>query len=230
MPGKTISDYVIALREKGLENLAADLDTIKAKDYQRLKNSGLPVYADFSLQSTEFSEKNKKLMKFLSQYPRVTIRALPKTSALPRRYKICVRGYKECSEFLEQEVPKNKREKYSMLLTEYKPSNSSGIIIIKKDIAIAEVAEAGLAAFSHDETLCYTGIFGIFNYHKFRKIKFISPRKGRIKNKVKQAMHKSLMYITKAGLPEPEGYFEFIITEDGEIKFLDYKTAPSYLS
>jgi hypothetical protein len=228
--GKTISDYIIALKEKGLENLACGLHTTKLEDYERLKNSGLPVYADISFKATDFSLDNKKLASFLSKYKEVTIRALPKTPDLPRRYKICAKNYKECMDFLEQEVPENKKEDYKILLTEYQPSNSSGIIILRKDTAIVEIAEAGLDAFSHDEALCHTGIFGISEYHKFRKIKIKSPKKGRIKNKIKNAMYASLNCITKAQLPQAEGYFEFLITQKQEIKFLDYKTSQAYLS
>jgi hypothetical protein len=229
MPGKTISDYVIALREKGIEELASSLHSVKAKDYQRLKNSGLPVYADFSLQIPEFTHNNRRLNDFLKKYKEVTIRALPKTSDLPRRYKIQARGYEECKEFLNKEVPKDKEPQYTCLLTEHKPSNGCGIIILRKDLAIVEVTEEGLAEFSHDQTLCYTGIFGIFDRHKFRKLKLRAPRKGRIKNKLKNMMSQSLNHITKAGLIEETGYFEFVNTNSG-IKFLDYKTNPVYLS
>lgn len=224
-----MSDYVITLREKGIEQLAASLHSAKAQDYQRLKDSGLPIYADFSLQISEFSPNNKKLMDFLEKHKKVTIRALPKTLNLPRRYKIQTNRYKECKEFLNKEVPKDKEQQYTCLLTEHKPSNGSGIIILRKDLAIVEVTEEDLAEFSHGQTLCYTGIFGIFNRHQFRKLKLRAPRRGRIKNKLKNIMYQSLNHITKADLIEETGYFEFVSTGSG-IKFLDYKINPAYLS
>jgi len=61
----TISDWIIEMEEKGFKGLAKVLHTTKMKDYKRLKESGLPIYADFSTTYGSLGKDKEKFKEFL---------------------------------------------------------------------------------------------------------------------------------------------------------------------
>ena len=149
--GKTISDWIIKARKiKGLENLALSLDSEKRKDLRRLKDSGLPIFEEFSLPLEAFNYCNADLQEFMSRHELFFIRALPKSSSLPRRFKVDVTSFKECEDFLHDEVPKKNRLDYTISLSGKEPNHRCGAIICRGEgEALIEIANGGLDKFSH---------------------------------------------------------------------------------
>jgi len=224
--GQTISDWIIASKGEGLEGLVSN----KLEDYRRLKNSGLPIFDNLIISYKSFKKSNAQLKEFLSNYDSFTVRAIPETEDLPRRYKIGVHSFKECKNFLEQVIKKGNGDIYSVFLTVYEPNIKSGIIISKKDEVIVEVSDYVLDKFSHGEdpssscTIGLTALGGISSKATWWK-------KGSPKDE--EIIKKALEYITlgrsRSDFLFMKGYFEFIVTETNEIKFLDFKTAKGYL-
>jgi hypothetical protein len=225
--GKTISDWVIGLDSR--ENKLADrLHSVKKQDNLRLANSGLPVYAVFGISYADFLKKPKSLIDFFNSYDMFCVRALPRTSQLPRRYKLRVKSLEEATEFLKSVVG-NKIDIYDVLANEQQDQKFAGMIILKPDMATVEIGRSGLDRFSHGEGKRYVGIFNNEGLNKFRARKFLGNYKRPITLQIKTLMNRALRCIKSTKIIDNKGYFEFIVTDKNEIKFLDYKISEGYV-
>jgi len=225
--GLTISDWIIGLEERG-HALASELHSVKEIDYLRLKLSGLPIYKDFSLSYLRFIEKPRDLISFLNRYEMFVVRALPSTSNLPRRYKKGVKDYRQASEFLNSVINPRKKDLYTILITEQEPQKFAGLIALRPDSAIIEVGMSGLDNFSHGLGKRWVGCFDNEGINKFRAREYKTSYKIPINEKIKEIMNKALIYIKRSKRIHNQGYFEFIVTKDDEIKFVDYKINKAY--
>ena len=234
----TISDWIIRMRKTpGLNTLADALHSDKRTDYQRLRESGLPTFADYTTPLGSFHSKNTHLKHFLAAHDAFIIRALPHTSELPRRYTIGVRSLDECQAFLEETVTPGTEQHYSILLTAYEPPRWSGIIVSRDEDTLIEIAEAGLDELSHGKVTPVGGHYGFHGFNHFRSMRFNTE------DPEEQAVMKlALAYIQRRvyspvyadAFPKIDfqrGYFEFVVTEGtNRIRFLDYKVNESYLA
>nr|MCK4930057.1 hypothetical protein [Nanoarchaeota archaeon] len=118
----TVSDWIIRIRGSH-PDLAESMHSTKKQDNERLRNSGLPVYEDFKQPYLNFLKNPKKLIKFLQAHGTVCVRALPRTSKLPRRYKLGVRSLEQATEFLSSSV--QDPEIYDILVGEQQPQKYS---------------------------------------------------------------------------------------------------------
>ncbi|MFC1682052.1 hypothetical protein ACFL0X_00355 [Nanoarchaeota archaeon] len=224
----TISDWVIEMENKGLGSLAKAFHSEKVEDQKRLRKSGLPVYADFQTTYAEFNSDNIELTQFLRRYSKVVIRALPNTRKFPRRYKIGVAGFENCKEFLEREVLPENAGLYRVLLSEWQPDKRSGIIISRLDSVIAEVSDAGLDAFSHGAEPTAGCLIDFWKVgHRENKTTWRGKENER--SLILRALDAIELSRDSFNPYYRRGYFEFLETQKGELKFLDYKINKAYL-
>jgi len=226
MKGQTISDWIISIDDLYPE-LSKNLHSEKKQDVRRLANSGLPTTKGFKVSYVNFLKQPKKLIKFLESYNQFVVRALPNTPKLPRRYRKYIRNYEQASDFLKSVI--KTKEAYDIFIT-YQPSEKySGIISLNPAIAVVELGRIGLDKFSHGLGTRYGGIFHNFGFNKFSLFKTYSTGKRKTSEKLTNYMRQSLMHITKADLPTQQGYFEFLISKEDKIYFVDYKINKGYL-
>ena len=186
---------------------------------------------------SQFSRDNSALMGFLFRYPSFCIRAIPDTQELPRRFKIGVKSFEDCQEFLREHVLPEKKDSYTVLITEYgqeKPANLSGIVISREHDALIEVGECGLDELSHGEKIIpVSGEFAFHGGNHFRSMRYNTKDAEK-----RELMWRALQYLRR-DLPSDsdnfpnfdfmKGYFEFVVVEEDQIRFLDYKVNEMYL-
>lgn len=235
--GETISDWIIAGKNKGLEGAVKDFHTEKLEDDRRLIESGLPVFDRFETPYSDFFKQNKALMKFLSRYNSFIIRALPVKGKndLPRRPKIGLHSFEECKKFLlklfsEDKAMVGNEKFYNVSLVEHAKNRGSGIIVSNPRKVLVDLGKCNLEQLSHgyNPTLsCNIDLTGVG--HITDKIKWLIEGNPRDK----EIMWKALRYIELSrDTFNPyymRGYFEFIILEKDRIVFWDYKINPMYL-
>lgn len=249
-----MSDWITLLKGAGCGDLAHGLHTGKLEDYNRLRDSGLPRWADFEVDYTQFRKDNKRLSRFLSKYNGFVIRAIQTSPPFNRRAKVGVDSFDECVEFLESIIDRKEEETYKVLLTQHEETDRCGIIISRDDELIIEMANgrdlAGL-----ERGTCRVKARGVFNHHKngncenhFRSMQFFMSKRSHKKNIEWKILmwnalqfirldsgceYGDLMYGNSMQFPTfrfLKGYFEFVVTKQSDvIKFADYKTNPAYL-
>ena len=224
----TISDWIKEGRGKGLEKAVDKFHTEKLEDSRRLENSGLPVYEGMVLHYLDFHSANKDLMDFLNKHYGFVVRAIPLPS-WPRRYKIGVRNFKECIDFLQGVVGGN-GGLYSVYITGWEQQIKSGIIFSNPRKVIAEVGECGLDELSHGHNpvaSCIIDLTGVG--HITDKATWL--KEGGFKDQ--EFLWKALKHIELSrdsfNPHYRKGYFEFAQTKSGRILFVDYKINSMYL-
>lgn len=232
MTGRTMSDWIVELKSVD-DNLARAFYTFKQEDYERLKGSGLPISADFALQSAEFNPTNENLMRFLDSYDGFTIRALPDKQGLElgltRKYKNGVKSYAECQQFLKENIRTGQESLYSILLTEWAPTLAAGIIISNPEILLFDFAKGDvLPELSHGRIIPdFRGVFSA----NMRSMRYLGPKNkdASAPVEVRQQMWSILQDLRRgAGINFMLGYFEIVVTESGT-RFVDYKLNEQYL-
>jgi len=226
MKGQTISDWIISM-EKLSPGLSKSLHSEKRQDIQRLANSGLPVTEGFKISYVNFLKQPKRLIKFLKSYNQFVVRALPNTPKLPRRYKKYLKNYEQASNFLKSVI--KTKNIYDVFITHQPSEKYSGIISLSPAIAVVELGTIGLDKFSHGLGTRNGGIFLNSGSNKFSLFETYSTGKRKTSDKLTNYMHQSLRYITKADFPIRQGYFEFLISKEDKIYFVDYKINEGYL-
>jgi hypothetical protein len=242
--GQTMSDWIPLLKKENLEGIMDSLETSRLEDDERLLNSGLPVCKRIAIPYEKFSQKNKELIRFLSKYQSFVVRALPIPGKnLPRRPKIGLKSFQECSDFLANLFDQGKelhgKEKdYIISVVEHEPTIGSGIIISNPEKTLIEISDHSLAELSHGQV--NDAVHGVFTFHNNNH--FRSMRYSTEDIKKREFMWRALQYIRinpkSNGLTNsdifPEitfwaGYFEFVRTETDRIIFWDYKIKEGYL-
>jgi hypothetical protein len=185
----------------------------KLEDNQRLRESGLPAWDEIEVAYRDFNEDNPKLEEFLSKYNQFLIRAIPKTPGLNKFSDVGL-DFQECLNLLRQGIKPKDANHYSIILTQWEPTEYGGIIISKPEGVVIEVAKQ-LDELEHCQVIPAAG------YSNGLGMKYTTED-----IELRQLMWNSLRHVK--GL---EGYFEFVITKrDRIIKFIDYKISRGYLT
>lgn len=236
----TISDWIIAMKKAGLEELAKKYHTEKSIDDTRLINSGLPTFDRFQVPYDQFREDNEGVIDFLAKYKQFIIRALPIKGRpnLPRRPKLDgpVYTFEDCIKYLDILFSKGrelegKEGEYNVSLVENIPTKGSGIIMSRNQDLIIEISEENLADLSHGQGPTVWGHFANHNHH------FKSMRYHTEDFQQREFIWNALQFIRKdlptdsifPNIKFTKGYFEFVITENNEVRFWDYKINEMYL-
>jgi len=215
-----MSKWISAL-DKVDKTLARRLKTQKLEDYERLKATGLPIFADFSCPYLEFTRQNQDLLDFLEKYQGFIIRAIPNKKG-NRKHKIGVKTYEDCLSFLKQAT---QSPDYTILLTEHEPTCKSGIVFLDL-ITRIEVGNMSLSSLEHGKGKPFQGRFYHPSPSEFRTLGFNTQNKRHNKLEMQNLMLKALNEIARSQLEK--GYLEFVVTKKGKIRFLDYKINPAY--
>ena len=234
-PPPNISSWIIQAQKYGLSHIAESLHSTKLEDYERLKRSNLPIFADFSCHVNNFDEQNKELCFFLDKYDQFIVRALPNTRNLPRRHKLGVKSFNECRQFLNEVIGKDDEEKYSVLMTENEEPKWVGAIIVRDEGALIEVGKSkNLNDVVHGHINPHLGRFAYHGFNHYRSMRYATRNFD-----AREVMWRALNFLRYDFISDsdlfPEisfrkGYFEFVLTEKtNKIKFLDYKVNEGYL-
>jgi|SRR3989344_2247830 len=221
--GGTISHWITAMNRYGFQEKAMVFSEDKLGDNKRLKESGLPTFPDFIVPLGEFSEQNQELIAFLSSHTDYVIRAIPNVLGLTRKFRIGVKSFADCLDFLSQTISPEEQNKYSIFLTGRgkEPITIAGVIISRKKDLIIEVAKGNL------DELCHGRINPQSRGYLSELI--CSMNYSTKDTKERELMWNALRHIRDSG-EFMKGYFEFVATEKGKVTFVDYKTNSAYLS
>ena len=186
----------------------------KSKDNQRLRESGLPAWDEIEFPYRDFNENNPALMEFFSKYNQFLIRALPNASGLNKFSDIGI--FKEqCFEFLRKGIRPKDIDHYSIILTQWEPTEFGGIIVSKPGEVTIEM-DRDLDKLEHCQVIPMMA-----GHSNGLSMKYTTKD-----TELRQLMWNVVRYVR--GL---EGYFEFVITKRGRrIKFIDYKISRGYLT
>lgn len=244
MAGKTMSDFIRVMNSLNLKKSARFWHTGKLRDMRRLKNSGLPTYEEYSCTYLQFNPNNPDLKNYLQKYEGFCVRAIPTAQGLKkgltRKPKFPVFDFQECRDFLEQVISSENQELYDILLTEWQPQIYGGVLrngfergravcgTTKGRFIEGEIAE-GLDKLTAGETETKAYFFiDRANLGRFQDIAEWIVREEAAKNALWKAFEHT--YSEDEGshsiLP---GYLEFVVTQKGDVKFLDFKKNPAYL-
>lgn len=225
--GRTISDWVE--KAKGTKVDLSCFKETKREDMARLRNSGLPQFDSFDLPYLEFRVDNSELMGFLKKYKKVTIRALPNEQGqlrgFTRKYQT---GYpsdfRSCMGFLESVVKENVSD-YNVGLTSWE-RNKYGFVFISGERFVFGELGRKLDDLSHGLEIPIASFV------------IDQASVGHLEDKITWTKGQSLSLLKALSyIKEPfdnfnprflRGYFKGVITKSS-VKFLDYKTSPSYL-
>ncbi|MBR9692146.1 hypothetical protein GOV06_05170, partial [Candidatus Woesearchaeota archaeon] len=108
----------------------------------------------------------------------------------------------------------------------------SGIIISRELDVLVEIADVGLVEMSHGDVKADQMERGILEIFPFKRMKYSTEDTSK-----RELMWKALQYIRKdnpsdSAFPDIDfmkGYFEFVILDNEDIGFLDYKINETYL-
>lgn len=227
--GETMSDWIISMKARGLQDLANGFHSEKVEDLKRLEESGLPVFSGLSVAYFNFKRENAELMIFLkSCVEGIVIRALPNTPQHPRRYKIGVKGFEECEKFLRENVVSG--AEYNVYMSEWEPQDRSAIIISSPEKVLLEVGSCGLDELSHggDTTLSFKIDLTKIG-HLENKATWTKQGDSRDREVAKQALKEITLNPDSFNPLYLRGYFEIVATTRGKVKFVDYKINQLYL-
>lgn len=231
-----MSDWEKNIRkERGYKNLADRIHTSKVEDMERLKNSGLPQYDFIKIPYLEFNKRNKTLMNFITKCSRLDygfcIRALPNENGIKlgftRKFKLGNMNYSDLKQFLYREV-KEPFNVWDVGLSNWKSQIYGGTIILNERYAIVEMAkeeDGGVIAVTSGEVI---PIIGRQNFteggsHSFG-LKYTTEDETE-----RSIILKALRCVKENPKTMSRGYFEFVVSEDEKIFFLDYKINLEYL-
>jgi len=246
--GKTISDFIKSAEQssiKELQDWAKRIHTDKMSDLERLGTLDLPQYALFNLAYTDFNKNNRDLTDFFNRCifdnMKFVVRAIPtnegKKHGYTRNPRIGLKDFEESDQFLKSVIKSGEENLWGVGITSISPQIYGGVII------------SGIK----DDSGCRRFVYGELSEHLDKLTageedplaSFLLDRGGlgHIENKTKWLLEKDLLakqllwkcfrtYIARGESFNPliwEGYFEFVVTEKREFKFVDYKDNEEYL-
>jgi len=230
----TIRDWVISARKNGLD--LSGLDSDKEEDIRKLESLGLPIETSYSCPYGAFDNSNELLARFMANKNLFCVRAIPIKSKkdLPRKPKLGLRNFEECRSFLEEAV-RGHEEEYSVLISEFSAQIYGGIIISSMPIIRGEIGKS-LVELSHSRENAIVGfeLNKMLIGHMNDKISWRLDEKNKDVKKAQDYLIRALMHLRIGDDSfDPfflRGYFEFVVKEKGDIKFVDYKDNEAYLA
>lgn len=219
------SIYLLEMRKAGLEELAKGFTTSKLEDYERLKNSGLPVFEDFKCSYPEFNLNNSKLVSFLNRNNNVVVRGIPIIDNLPKKTHRNLSGFNNCKKFLADFIDEKNIHFYVVLMTQRAPEEFyAGAMISNDGKVVVEISKDNLDNFTHRASNPVST--GVFEHTKMLyNTEDIFERE--IMWKAVQCIYSKDVF---PGEDFMRGYFEFVYTKAGQLRFFDYKINESYLN
>jgi len=196
---KSLSQWI--KNSKKLKRLIID----KEKNLYRIKEYKLPCL-DFLV-----SKNKSDITQFLNRYKSIVARAMPLNDKNVRKYKTDIRSFEEYLSFIGD----IELDYYQIILSEYVPCKYAGAIISNSNNTVIELLKG-----THDELVhgistpftSYVDFTGKITYSK------------EMSRKEKNIVWKTLKTINISKGNYLKGYFEFLITTEEKLKFIDYDT------
>ncbi len=182
----------------------------QSQDLIRLQNSGLPQGASLTINGEEFDVA--KIEDFFCQYHCVWVRIVNKITK-QRHYKLGMKSCAELFSFLED--LKIDVKQYNFQLYEDFPVKFGGNVLTT-DSTVIEIVEGNQDSVGKSRIPFFHGFVNEFGRLVFRE--------KEVPGSLVKASQNVLKYLKKSGSSYLEGYFEFIISEDSRVFFVDYKT------
>jgi len=242
MAKQSMYDWQADILKKDLPKLAKAFNINRQEDDERLANSGLPYFHQFTTSYQDFNQQNPDLVEFISDYKEFMIRALPTEKGLPRTYK---RGglftLEDCKEFLDYTFTQNpdyigKQKSYDIKLAETEIKKAGGVIISTPEKVLIEIKKerkirnqnkmnGGLSGLCYGANPDQTIIIDLTGLgHIDDKTTWMQD-----KPELSKIMLRALDYLKLSGKDDNfnphymRGYFEFVQTKLNRIVFWDFK-------
>jgi hypothetical protein len=236
---KNMSNWIIEAGNRGID--LKGFYTLKLDDIKRLKESRLPMCEIYIIPYSDFINLPSHAEDFLNKYAEVVILAIPDTPLLPRAHKMGISSYDECKNFLIQEGTEQNKNHYSVVLINPEGKNKQGGIIISRDTSLLiEIVEGKVEDLSYGAAPS-VGYLIDFTEVGLLENKIIWYKGGSSEDKKlvrdilscltinPNSFSNSFNPFSLRKSPFRRGYFEFVITQKNEIKFIDYKENEMYL-
>lgn len=225
----SVRDWIIAAQEKGID--LSYLDSDKVEDTRKLELLDIPIDLNYACPYSEFTKENKALTSFMKKYRYFCVRAIPIPSRkdLPRKPKLDLRSFEECKSFIDEAVKCHENE-YNVIISEFSPQIYGGTLISASRYVRGEIGKS-LA----DLCLCKEVPLASFEIDRGKTGHITDKTDWKLQTdkRAKQALWKALMHITlKHDMFDPimlRGYFEFVVKENLDIRFVDFKDNEAYL-
>ena len=182
---------------------------------ERLHNSGLPFYDFILINGQEFESNIYRIKKFAEKHKQMWTRII---GLKGRYYKLDIKGLEELMNFIKSLNIDIKE--FQIQLFEYHDNIFGGNIITNNNGVYIELAKGTQERVSKnflEELMIY---FGKIN--KNGRLVFFQEQ---VPNKIKIIANKVLKYLKVERTKYIEGYFEFVVSAEDQIFFLDYKTS-----
>lgn len=229
---KIYEENLSGWRAAMMENNACLEDFVKNEDrlgaLKRLAESGLPTYEFHFFGFEEFFSEEKRIMEIYERYEgRVVARAMPASRRYLQRYCFIDKPLHETKISLNESIAPESRKDYTIVLNEYEPAHYCGIMLSEQDkLSIEMVREPNLENLAHGHCTPWHAEFtaavkGALKAMRYKNVEAPEERQN-MWNAVKSIS--SMEYGGAFPYYEPRcGYFEFVISDAGRIKFIDYK-------
>jgi hypothetical protein len=237
MAGKTMSDFAESVRKAGLD---IGWRETKKEDMARLRKSNLPQFNWFDLPYNAFTQDNAPLMDFFahnfSKGDVHCVRALPNEDGRNKGYTRKpfqgLRGFEDSKKVLEQVIKSEEEKFWDISITSNPPAQPyGGVIFVGRRQVIGEIS-GKLDKLTAMEENPYAS----FIWDRAEPGRYEATLNWLLEGneESRKTLLKALRYlICTKGEDIPiilRGYFEFVVSGKGEIKFLDYKTSDNYLA
>lgn len=187
------------------------------RDLERLYSSGLPVYNKITVGGNNYKQERRRIEEFSEKHNECWVRVYNKTRRGERYSKFPLEHFEDITYFIEKlEVDLTE---FEIQLFECHENKFGGNILSDNRGTYIELVEG-----TQDVVGKSLGFFfhGSVNY--FGRLCFWEEEKEEVPLKIKRGAKEALSYLKMSRNEFIEGYFEFIISKEGNVYFLDYKT------
>jgi len=206
----TWNDWFVSAKNKNF-NLERYLKVDQPSDLKRLYSSGLPCFDYLPVKGSNYSSKEVK--EFIIAHKSIWVRVIDHRLQ-KRQSKLEMKNFDEFEAFLKS-LPFNLND-CSIQLYQMEKNEFGGNVISSPKLTLIEIAY-GLQDIVGKSTEPF--FHGKINSHG--RLEFVESN---VPNKIILASKKVLSYLKKSRESYLEGYFEFAISFDGKVYFMDYKT------
>lgn len=207
----TWNDWFVSAKEKGFP-LEKFLKINQPEDLKRLKESNLPSYDSLVVDAGEYD--SAEAIRFVKKHEFVWARVVDKKSR-KRFVKLGINGFEEFSEFVKS--LKLAKQCMEIQIFEFRANAFGGNVLVNKDNTFIEIAFGDWFAVGRG--------LGPFFHGKVSQTGKLEFKEKEVPEVIIVAARKVLSYLKKGRGEYMEGYFEFIISTDGKVFFMDYKVS-----
>lgn len=210
----TWSDWFKEAHSRGIP-LEHYLSINQPADLQRLHDSGLPYYDFLLVDGLEYESKKPEIERFVQKHASCWVRVSNKKVPGKRQYALNLTSFLAVTSYIER-LGLDLRE-YHLQIFEFAPNKFGGNIVSDDRGLALEIVEGNQELVSKSAV----PFFHIL-VEPTGTIQFKEPN---IPDLIRQVVPRILEYLRLERNQFLQGYFEFVVNNEGKIYFLDYKTS-----